>query len=85
MTEQRRELDEIVIKLECIISMFYIVRENYFGNTDPNLSRLVAGYVHYTNTFDMIHEMLIQQKKGLDRISDEMYELDEKLEELLER
>ena len=84
MREQLQELDEIVIRLEKIISVFHVVRENYFGNTDPNLTILVAGYVHYTNTFDVIYEMLVQQKKGLDRISDEIYDLDKKLSGLLE-
>ena len=84
MMKQIKELDEIVASLDSVISVFYMVRECHFGNTDPDLARLKVGYIHCTNVFDMIYDDLVRQKNNLDSISNELYALDKKLDNLFE-
>ena len=74
MTEQQKKLDEIVISWDRIMSVFDIVRDNYFGNTEANLKYLQLRYNDCINAIDLIFDELNQQKSNLDALSEEFYE-----------
>ena len=72
MREQQKILDEIVVQMERAIAVLNVTRENYFGNTEPNTVHLIAGYDNCINVFDLVQEILVEQRKALDNLSDEI-------------
>jgi len=71
MKQQQELLDEAVVQLERAIAILAVTRENYFGNTEPNAYHLVAGYSNYMNMFDLIYEILVDQRNILDNLSNQ--------------
>ena len=69
MKEQQEILDEILVQMDRAIAIFNVTRENYFGNEEPNSYHLVAGYSNYMNMFDLIQEILVEQRNVLDNLS----------------
>lgn len=71
MESEAEKLNEVAIQLDKIISVCYILKENYLENPNSDADCLKKKYMNCINVVDLICDMLVLQRTILDDIGNE--------------